>query len=110
MLREIKSTQRLPRQLHFKADGTGSPALLIGSKDASLVRDAQGRYTITFVKPFARECVAVASVIYGSAGIIASISATSATAVSVRIYDAAGADQDSDFHLVVQGFDAADEY
>jgi hypothetical protein len=49
-------------------------------------------------------------VIYGAAGIIASIESTSSTAVAVRIYDAAGVDQDADFHLVVQGFDAADEY
>lgn len=111
MLRSIKSPQRLPRQLHFKVDGTGgSASLLIGSKDASVAKAAQGQYTITFEQPFARECVAVASCIYGSAGIIASISATSASAVSVRIYDAAGADQDSDFHVMVQGFDAADEY
>jgi hypothetical protein len=111
MLREIKSPQRLPRQLHFKVDGTGgSASLLIGSKDATVARSAQGHYVVTFEKPFARECVAIASVIYGSAGIIASISATSASSVSVRIYDAAGADQDADFHLVVQGFDAADEY
>lgn len=111
MLRSIKSPQRLPRQLHFKVDGTGgSASLLIGSKDASVARTAQGRYTVTFEQPFAREVLALVSVIYGSAGIIASIASTSATAVSVRIYDAAGVDQDSDFHLMVQGFDAADEY
>jgi hypothetical protein len=111
MLRSIQSTQRLPRQLHFKVDGTGgSASLLIGSKDASVARTAQGRYTITFEQAFAREPVAIPVVIYGSAGIIASVSASSASAVSVRIYDAAGVDQDSDFHLMVQGFDAADEY
>lgn len=111
MLRSIKSPQRLPRQLHFKVDGTGgSASLLIGSKDASVARTAQGRYTVTFEQPFAREVLALVSVIYGSAGIIASIASTSATSVSVRIYDAAGVDQDSDFHLMVQGFDAADEY
>lgn len=111
MLRSIKSPQRAPRQLHFKVDGTGgSASLLIGSKDASVAKVAQGRYTVTFEQAFAREPVAVAAVIYGAAGIIASIESSSATAVSVRIYDAAGADQDADFHLVVQGFDAADEY
>lgn len=111
MLRSIKSPQRAPRQLHFKVDGTGgSASLLIGSKDASVAKVAQGRYTVTFEQAFAREPVAVAAVIYGAAGIIASIESSSATAVSVRIYNAAGADQDADFHLVVQGFDAADEY
>lgn len=111
MLREIKSTQRLPRQLHFKVDGTGgSASLLIGSKDASVARTAQGRYSVTLVKPFAREAIAAGSVIYGALGLILSIESTSASVVAVRIYDAAGADQDADFHLIVQGFDAADEY
>lgn len=111
MLRSLKSPQRAPRQLHFKVDGTGgSASILIGSKDASVARTAQGRYTVTFEQAFAREPVAVCAVIYGAAGIIASIASTSPTAVAVRIYDAAGADQDADFHLVVQGFDAADEY
>jgi hypothetical protein len=111
MLRSIKSPQRMPRQLHFKVDGTGgSASLLIGSKDASVVRSAQGRYTITFEQPFARECVAIPAVVYGSAGIIASVESSAAGSVAIRIYDAAGADQDADFHLMVQGFDAADEY
>lgn len=111
MLRSIQSTQRLPRQLHFKIDGTGgSASILIGSNDASVVRTAQGRYTVTFAQEFAREPVAIVAVIYGAAGIIASIASTSTASVAVRIYDAAGADQDSDFHLVVQGFDTADEY
>ena len=110
MLRSIKSPQRQPRQLHFKVDGTGSSSILIGSKDAVLSKQGTGRFTLTFEQPFARECVALGSVVYGAAGLILSISASSATAVSVRMYDAAGVDQDADFHLMVMGFDAADEY
>lgn len=111
MLRSIKSPQRAPRQLHFKVDGTGgSASILIGSKDATVAKVATGRFTVTFEQAFAREPVAIPVVVYGAAGLIASISASSASAVSVRIYDAAGADQDADFHLMVQGFDAADEY
>lgn len=110
MLRSIKSPQRAPRQLHFKVDGTGTASIVIGSKDAVLTDNGTGQYTITFVQPFARPPIAVGSVIYGSAGLILSVSAASETAVSVRIYDAAGADADSDFHLIVQGFDVADEY
>jgi hypothetical protein len=110
MLRSIKSPQRLPRQLHFKVDGTGSSSIVIGSKDAVLSKQGTGRFTLTFEQPFARQCVAMGSVVYGAAGLILSISATSATAVSVRMYDAAGVDQDADFHLMVMGFDAADEY
>jgi hypothetical protein len=110
MLRSIKSPQRLPRQLHFKVDGTGTSSIVIGSKDAVLSKQGTGLFTLTFEQPFARECVAMGSVVYGAAGLILSISATSATAVSVRMYDAAGVDQDADFHLMVMGFDAADEY
>jgi hypothetical protein len=110
MLRSMKSPQRLPRQLHFKVDGTGSSSILIGSKEAVLTKQGTGRFTLTFVQPFARECVAVGSVVYGAAGLILSIESSSASAVAVRMYDAAGVDQDADFHLIVQGFDAADEY
>ncbi len=110
MLRSMKSPQRLPRQLHFKVDGTGSSSILIGSKEAVLTKQGTGRFTLTFVQPFARECVAVGSVVYGAAGLILSIESSSASAVAVRMYDAAGVDQDADFHLIVQGFDATDEY
>lgn len=110
MLREIKSSQRLPRQLHFKVDGTGTASIVIGSKDAVLTDVGTGRFTLTFAKPFARPPVAVGSVIYGASGLILSIESATASAVDVRIYDAAGADADADFHLIVQGFDAADEY
>lgn len=110
MLRSIKSPQRLPRQLAFKVDGTGSSSIVIGSKDATLSKTATGRFTLTFAEPFARAPIAVGSVIYGASGLILSIESATASAVAVRMYDGAGADQDADFHLIVQGFDAADEY
>jgi len=110
MLRSVKTSQRLPRQLAFKVDGTGTASIVIGSKDATLTDNGTGRYTLTFAKPFARDVVAVGSVIYGASGLILSVVSASKTAVQVRIYDGAGADQDADFHLIVMGFDAADEY
>ena len=110
MLRSIKSPQRLPRQLAFKVDGTGTASIVIGSKDATLTDDGTGLYTLTFAKPFARAPIAVGSVIYGASGLILSVASATATAVQVRIYDGAGADADADFHLIVQGYDAADEY
>ena len=54
MLREIKSTQRLPRQLAFKITGTGTEAINIGGFDATLADNGTGDYPITFSKPFAR--------------------------------------------------------
>jgi len=108
MLREIKSSQRLPRQLHFKVDGTGSASIVIGSKDASLADNGTGDYTLTFVKPFARPPVVVASSL--TAGAVIQIASASATAVQLVVTDLAAAALDADLMVVVQGFDAADEY
>lgn len=108
MLREIKSSQRLPRQLHFKVDGTGSASIVIGSKDASLADNGTGDYTLTFVKPFARPPVVVASSL--TAGAVIQIASASATAVQIVVTDLAAAALDADLMVVVQGFDAADEY
>lgn len=109
MLREIKSPQRLPRQLHLHVDGTGTSSLVVGSKDATLAKNGTGDYTITFAKPFARAAIAVGSVI--TAGSVLEIAACSATAVQVLCKaNTGGAAADTDFYLIVQGFDAADEY
>jgi len=108
MLREIKSSQRLPRQLHFKVDGTGSASIVIGSKDASLADNGTGDYTLTFVKPFARPPVVVASSL--TAGAVIQIASASATAVQLVVTDLAAAALDADLMVIVQGFDAADEY
>lgn len=110
MLREIKCPQRLPRQLHFVVDiAAGVASLTEGKFDASVSRTAKGKVTITFNEPFARAPIAVGNVVYGDLGLILSVESVSTTAVSVRLYDAAGADQDSDFHLLVQGWDAVDQ-
>lgn len=109
MLREIKSPQRHPRQLHFHVDGTGTVSLVIGSKDATLVKNATGDYTITFAKPFSRAAVAVGSPI--TAGSVLEIASASASAVQVLTKANTGAAAtDTDFYLIVQGFDAVDEY
>jgi len=109
MLREIKSSQRLPRQLHFHVDGTGTVSLVIGSKDAALVKNSTGNYTLTFSKPFARAAVAVGSVI--TAGSVLEVAACSASSVQILCKaNTGGAAVDSDFYLIVQGFDAVDQY
>jgi len=108
MLREIKSSQRLPRQLHFKVDGTGSASIVIGSKDASLADNGTGDYTLTFVKPFARPPVVVASSL--TAGAVIQIASATASAVQLVVTNLAAAALDADLMVIVQGFDAADEY
>ena len=109
MLRSIKSPQRLPRQLHFKVDGTGTASIVIGSKDATLTDDGTGLYTLTFAEPFARPPVVVCTNISAAVRLFRVVSAT-ATACQIAVFDASGVDQDADFFCVVQGFDAADEY
>ncbi len=108
MLREIKSPQRLPRQLHFKVDGTGAASLLIGSKDGTLADNGTGDYTITFEKPFARLPVVVASSL--TAGAVVQIASATASACQIVVTDLAAAALDADLMVIVQGFDAADEY
>lgn len=108
MLREIKSPQRLPRQLHLKVDGTGAASILIGSKDATLTDNGVGDYTLTFAKPFARPPVVVCSSL--TAGAVMQVAAATASACQIVVKDTAGAALDVDFMVIVQGFDAADEY
>lgn len=108
MLREIKSPQRLPRQLHIKMDGTGTASILIGSKDASLADNGVGDYTLTFAKPFARAPIVVASSM--TAGAVIQIASASASACQLLVTDLAAAPLDADLMVIVQGFDAADEY
>lgn len=107
MLRQIKSTQRLPRQLAFKVTGTGTAAINIGSFDGTLADNGTGDYTITFSKAFARTPIAVASCM--TATCYAEIAACSATSVQILTKSNANAATDAVFNLIVQGYDAADE-
>lgn len=108
MLREIKSPQRLPRQLHFKIDGVSTSSLLVGKFDGTLTVNGTGDYTVTFAKPFAR--IPVVSATVGGAAIgLPLVTSATATAVTVKAYDLAAAALDVVMHVVVQGFDAVDE-
>jgi hypothetical protein len=108
MLRSIKSPQRAPRQLHFKVDGTGAASILIGSKDATLTDNGTGDYTLTFEQAFARLPVVVASSL--TAGAVIQIASATASACQIVVKDTAGSALDADLMVIVQGFDAADEY
>lgn len=109
MLRSIKSPQRGPRMLSFKVTGTGTAAISVGSKDATLVDNGTGSYTLTFEQAFARVPVAVASA--QSAGVYCEvIPSASAVQVLCKAADGTEAAEDAIFHLIVMGFDVADEY
>lgn len=108
MQRGIKSQQRLPRLLAIKMTGVGTAALAIGSKDATLVKNGTGDFTITIKKAFARAPVVVATPI--TAGCVLQIAAATASSVQILVKDAAGVAKDGDVHILVHGFDAKDEY
>lgn len=107
MLREIKSTQRLVRQLAFKVTGTGTAAISQGSTDATLVDNGTGDYTLTFAVPFVRAPICVASCM--TATCYAEVAAASATAVQILTKSNANSATDAVFHLIVQGYDSADQ-
>jgi len=107
MLREIKSTQRLPRQLHLKVDGTGAASILIGSRDAALTDNGTGDYTLTWAVPFARPPVVVASSL--TAACVVQIASATASACQILVTDLASAAKDADLMVIVQGYDAVDE-
>jgi len=98
----------MPRLVAFKIDGTGTASILIGSKDGSLADNGTGDYTITLDKPFARAPIVVATPI--TAGCVAEIASASASAIQILLKDTAGVAKDGDFHILVHGFDAKDEY
>lgn len=108
MLREVKASQRAVRVLGFIIDGA-TPALTEGKFDGTLVENSAGNYTITFAKAFARAPVVVATV----ATDVTTVRIVSATASAVNI-EVVGADQttpedDANAHLLVWGFDSADQ-
>lgn len=107
MLRSIKSSQRQPRQLAFKVDGTGTASILIGAKDATLTDNGTGDYTLTFAKPFSRLPIVVASAI--TAGAYCEVAAATASAVQILVKQPSDMSaKDADFFVIVQGFDASE--
>jgi hypothetical protein len=108
MLREIKGSQRLPRLLAFRVDGTGTASIVEGAFDATLVDNGTGDYTLTFAKPYTRVPVCIGTAL-GAAAASVVIAAVSITAVQVTIFSDAGAALDADFHLQVLGWDSADQ-
>lgn len=108
MLRSIKSTQRAPRQLAIKMDGTNS-VILVGKKDATLTVNGTGDYTFTFAVPFAR--IPVVSATVGGAAIgVALVTSATATAIRVKSFALDASYLDTVLHILVQGYDSADSY
>lgn len=109
MLREIKGTQRLPRLLALKVDGVSGPAAIsIGQFDATLADNGVGDYTITPVVPFARAPIVVVSC--QTAGRYAEVASASASAIQILVKNpASGAAADAVFHVMILGYDSAEQ-
>jgi hypothetical protein len=116
MLWPMKTPQRQTRVLGFRVDGSdvaGGTAttngLLEGDQHATITENSSGDYTLTFNTAFARVPVVSGTV----ATDVSTLRIVSVTAAAVRI-EQVGADQttplaDGDFHLIVMGYDTADE-
>jgi hypothetical protein len=108
MLREIKGTQRLSRLLALKITGTGTAAIGEGVRDATLVDNGTGDYTLTFLKPFVRSPVVTVTTL--TANTRAEVSAASVSACTIKIKDDAQVATDGVFFVLVLGWDATDTY
>lgn len=111
MLKEIKCPQLAPRMIGFYLAGaSGTPVLGEGQFQASEVDNGVGDYSLTFVNHFHRAPVVVATP--KTADVIVRIAAVSITAVQVQCFDATDGTtpKEADLHIMVLGFDSADEY
>jgi hypothetical protein len=108
MLRDVKSTQRLPRILGIRVNGTGTAAIEEGSFDATLVDNGTGDYTLTLVKPFARKPVIALACETTDCYAEMVDADNSASVIHVLTKNNADAATDAVFHVIVLGSDAVD--
>lgn len=108
--RSIKGTQRHPRQIAFRVDGTGTASILEGTTDATLTDNGTGDYTLTWAQPFARVPVVVVTPV--TTAIHCEHTGASTTAVNIKTFAVADGTTatDADFHVLVYGYDSADVY
>lgn len=57
--RVVQCPQIAPRIEAYAIDGTGTPALGLGSTDGTLTTNGTGDYSVTFKQPFAREPIVI---------------------------------------------------
>jgi hypothetical protein len=109
MKKEIKGAQLRERLLAFRVDGTGAASILEGTRDATLTDNGVGDYTLTFATAFARVPVVMAPGLLAASG-VSQIFTVTAAAVRIKIFAVDGVTPlDADFHVMVLGFDSADQ-
>lgn len=116
MLREMKSPQRMVRVIPVRLDGGDvaggtktTDGILEGKFHCVVTENSDGNYTFTFNQAFARTPVVVCTPITD----VTTCRIVAVTTSTVQI-EQVGADQttptaDGDFHMLVVGFDAADQ-
>lgn len=107
MQRPVMSHQRLVRELLFEIDGT-TPVITTGGSAGTLDDNGAGDYTVTFTDLVKGQRAIAAFVtsktdgLYGTASI-------SGTAVTVKLFDDAGAATDGTFYLMAVLSDDPDD-
>lgn len=116
MLRPMQCVQRLTRVLPIRVDGSAvaggtdtTDGLLEGSQHCTITENSSGNYTISFNTPFHRTPVVTCM----TATDVTTLRIVAVDNTSVQV-EQVGADQttaeaDGDFHLLVVGFDTADQ-
>lgn len=109
--RSLNARQRLAHMIAARVDGTGTAAMLEGGQEITLTDNGTGDYTLTFAQAFERIPTVVVTPIGAAGDIVATIGTISVSAVQILGWD--GTDgttaKDMDFHVLIMGFDAADE-
>lgn len=116
MLREMMCVQRKTRIIPVRLDGSAvaggtdtTDGILEGSQHVTVTENGSGDYTFTFNTGFSRTPVVMVTPVTDVT--TCRIKAVSTTSVQI---EQVGADQttpeaDADFHMLIIGFDAADQ-
>lgn len=104
--RYLRNSQRRPRMLGARVTVAG-PTLTVGSEDFTLVKNGTGDFTLTYLRPFRREC----AVFGGSRSNRFQVISSSSTAININTLAAgAGSADPTSFDVIVIGSDDPSGY
>lgn len=103
-------SDRLPRLIAGHVSwSAGTPSIIKGTGDFTIVDTGTGVLTVTLVNPFAREPLVIAN--KDTAGLVTLNAAADTDEVVFNAFNGAGAAADpADLHFMIFGYDAVDEY
>lgn len=106
--KKLMCPQRAMRIMSVVVDGTGTAALSgTCSKNMALTDNGTGDYTLTFNVAYKQAPEVMALPITDN--IVAKVTASSTTAITVKTENLSGAATDADFHVIILGSDTADQ-